>query len=105
MVKKNVGKRGFAGLRRFGKRLARDQRGSAMLEYIIIAVIICAACVGIFTAISKAAQARGVTIVDLIMGDWEKAKKNEEENLKKIPEVINDQIKNIETVTDPNSTK
>jgi len=105
MVKKNVGKRGFAGLRRFGKRLARDQRGVTMLEYVIIAVIICAACVGIFTAISKAAQARGVTIVDLIMGDWDQAINNEEKNRKEIPEVINDQIKNIEIVTDPNSTK
>ena len=59
----------WSWLARLACRLAKEQAGLAMMEYVVIAVLICAACFAIFRVLGKTIFNNTEAVVTTINGD------------------------------------
>ena len=80
------------------RRFAKDQRGVTTLEYIVIAVLICAACVGIFMAIQRNLAGRANVVQKAIAGDVQGAADTAKENLSNSETKMKEATKQGETI-------
>lgn len=80
------------------RRFAKDQRGVTTLEYIVIAVLICAACVGIFMAIQRNLAGRANVVQKAVAGDVKGAADEAKTNLDKSQSNMEEATKQGETI-------
>lgn len=59
----------WSWLARLARRLAKEQAGLAMMEYVVIAVLICAACFAIFRVLGRTIFSNTEAVVTTINGN------------------------------------